>query len=167
MPGRSRSWVLARSRPAAYCQALVRAEYQAAGRHPGAGGDQHRAVAAHLVDRGAADLADGLGDAVHAVDVRLAQLATVSVDGQPTTYLDRAVGNFRINIFRQRGTISLCVRYVRSHVPPFEDLKLPPVLLNLVMEKRGLVLIAVVNGEERLYSQKLACTECGTSQGCS
>ena len=27
----------------------------------------------------------------------------------------------------------------------------------------GLVLIAVVNGEERLYSQKLACTECGTS----
>src|SRR5437667_628506 len=27
----------------------------------------------------------------------------------------------------------------------------------------GLVLVAVVNGEERLYSQKLACTECGTS----
>src|SRR6185295_6017823 len=27
----------------------------------------------------------------------------------------------------------------------------------------GLVLIVVVNGEERLYSQKLACTECGTS----
>jgi twitching motility protein PilU len=62
------------------------------------------------------------------------------------SYLDRSVGNFRINIFRQRGTISLCVRYVRSHVPPFEDLKLPPVLLNLVMEKRGLVLIAGATG---------------------
>ena len=62
------------------------------------------------------------------------------------SHLDRAVGNFRINIFRQRGTISLCVRYVRSHVPPFEDLKLPPVLLNLVMEKRGLVLIAGATG---------------------
>ena len=62
------------------------------------------------------------------------------------SYLDRSVGNFRINIFRQRGTISLCVRYVRSNVPPFEDLKLPPVLLNLVMEKRGLVLIAGATG---------------------
>ena len=62
------------------------------------------------------------------------------------SYLDRSVGNFRINIFRQRGTISLCVRYVRSNVPPFEALKLPPVLLNLVMEKRGLVLIAGATG---------------------
>ncbi|HSS69447.1 MAG TPA: PilT/PilU family type 4a pilus ATPase [Casimicrobiaceae bacterium] len=62
------------------------------------------------------------------------------------SYLDRSVGNFRINIFRQRGTISLCVRYVRSNVPPFEQLKLPPVLLNLVMERRGLVLIAGATG---------------------
>jgi twitching motility protein PilU len=62
------------------------------------------------------------------------------------SYLDRSVGNFRINIFRQRGTISLCIRYVRSNVPPFEDLKLPSVLQNLVMEKRGLVLIAGATG---------------------
>src|SRR5690242_17670027 len=62
------------------------------------------------------------------------------------SYLDRSVGNFRINIFRQRGTISLCIRYVRSHVPPFEELKLPQVLLDLVMEKRGLVLICGATG---------------------
>ena len=62
------------------------------------------------------------------------------------SYLDRNVGNFRINIFRQRGTISLVIRYVRSRVPPFEDLKLPSVLLNLVMEKRGLVLVAGATG---------------------
>src|SRR6202049_351087 len=62
------------------------------------------------------------------------------------SYLDRSVGNFRINIFRQRGTISLCIRYVRSNVPPFDQLKLPPVLLNLIMEKRGLVLIAGATG---------------------
>jgi twitching motility protein PilU len=62
------------------------------------------------------------------------------------SYLDRSVGNFRINIFRQRGTISMCIRYVRSHVPPFEELKLPQVLLNLVMEKRGLVLICGATG---------------------
>ena len=62
------------------------------------------------------------------------------------SHLDPAVGNFRINIFRQRGTISLVVRYVRSDIPSFEQLKLPPVLLELVMEKRGLVLIAGATG---------------------
>jgi len=36
----------------------------------------------------------------------------------------------------------MVVRYVRSVIPRFEQLKLPPVLLDLVMEKRGLVLVA-------------------------
>ena len=62
------------------------------------------------------------------------------------SYLDRSVGNFRVNIFRQRGTISLVIRYVRSNVPPFEQLKLPAVLLDLVKEKRGLVLVAGATG---------------------
>jgi twitching motility protein PilU len=62
------------------------------------------------------------------------------------SHLDRAVGNFRINIFRQRGTISLVIRFVRSHIPSFEELKLPPVLLDLIMEKRGLVLVAGATG---------------------
>jgi len=62
------------------------------------------------------------------------------------SHLDRAVGNFRINIFRQRGTISLVIRFVRSNVPAFWQLNLPPVLLDLVMEKRGLVLICGATG---------------------
>jgi twitching motility protein PilU len=62
------------------------------------------------------------------------------------SHLDRAVGNFRINIFRQRGSIGLVVRYVRSAIPRFEQLRLPPVLLELVMEKRGLVLVAGATG---------------------
>jgi twitching motility protein PilU len=35
---------------------------------------------------------------------------------------------------------------VRSHVPPFQELRLPPVLLDLVMEKRGLILVAGSTG---------------------
>ena len=62
------------------------------------------------------------------------------------SHLDRAVGNFRINIFRQRGTISLVIRFVRANIPAFEDLRLPPVLLDIVMERRGLVLIAGATG---------------------
>jgi twitching motility protein PilU len=62
------------------------------------------------------------------------------------SHLDRAVGNFRINIFRQRGTIALVIRYVKSRIPSFDELRLPPVLLDMVMEKRGLVLIAGATG---------------------
>ena len=62
------------------------------------------------------------------------------------SHLDRAVGNFRINIFRQRGTLALVIRYVRSSVPPFEQLGLPPVLLDMVLAKRGLVLVAGATG---------------------
>jgi twitching motility protein PilU len=62
------------------------------------------------------------------------------------SHLDGAYGNYRINIFRQRGTISMVIRYVRSNVPPFAALKLPRVLLDIVTEKRGLVLIAGATG---------------------
>jgi len=62
------------------------------------------------------------------------------------SHLDPHVGNFRINIFRQRGTISLVIRYVRSDIPSFDQLRLPKVLLDLVMEKRGLVMIAGATG---------------------
>jgi len=62
------------------------------------------------------------------------------------SHLEGAYGNFRINVFRQRGSISLVIRYVRSNVPPFAALKLPPVLLDIVMEKRGLVLVAGSTG---------------------
>lgn len=68
------------------------------------------------------------------------------------SHLDREVGNFRINIFRQRGSISLVIRYVRSSVPPFEALHLPPVLLDLVMAKRGLVLVAGATGSGKSTS---------------
>src|SRR5258705_4885996 len=61
-------------------------------------------------------------------------------------YLDVAGAIFGCNIFGHTGTLSRFMRYVRGGEPPFEDLKLPQVLLNLVMEKRGLVLIAGATG---------------------
>src|SRR5208337_277877 len=66
---------------------------QATGGDASARGDQDGAVAGDLVDRRAADLADRLGDAVHAVDVGLAQLTAVRVDRQAAAQLDRAAGD--------------------------------------------------------------------------
>src|SRR5712691_8429351 len=56
-------------------------------------------------------------------------------------YTMPGVGRFRINVFRQRGVVGLAVRRVRSEVPSFEELRLPPVVRTLADLHRGLVLV--------------------------
>jgi twitching motility protein PilU len=56
------------------------------------------------------------------------------------------IGNFRINIFRQKNTVAMVVRYVKPEVPPFDTLGLPPVLKDLIMEKLGLILVVGATG---------------------
>jgi twitching motility protein PilU len=56
------------------------------------------------------------------------------------------IGNFRINIFRQRGDVAIVIRYVRGDIVNVEDLHLPSVLKELIMEKRGLVLVVGATG---------------------
>ena len=56
------------------------------------------------------------------------------------------VGNFRVNIFRQRGSISIVVRFILGNIPELDSLGLPPVLADMIMEKRGLILIVGATG---------------------
>ncbi|MBN8451013.1 MAG: PilT/PilU family type 4a pilus ATPase [Candidatus Accumulibacter necessarius] len=56
------------------------------------------------------------------------------------------LGNFRINLFRQRASISIVIRYVMGNIPPLDSLSLPAVLADLVMERRGLILIVGATG---------------------
>ena len=56
------------------------------------------------------------------------------------------VGNFRINMFRQRASISIVVRYILGNIPPLDSLSLPSTLAELIMEKRGLILIVGSTG---------------------
>jgi twitching motility protein PilU len=51
------------------------------------------------------------------------------------------IGKFRINVFRSRGEVALVARFVRNRIPSIESLGLPPILKELVMEKRGLILV--------------------------
>jgi twitching motility protein PilU len=55
-------------------------------------------------------------------------------------------GNFRINIFRQRNSVAMVIRFVKPDVPSFEGLGLPPILKEVVMEKLGLVLVVGSTG---------------------
>ena len=56
------------------------------------------------------------------------------------------IGNFRVNIFRQRGDIAIVIRYVRGKIQNVEELNLPIILKDLIMEKRGLVLMVGATG---------------------
>lgn len=58
----------------------------------------------------------------------------------------RELGNFRINLMWQRASIAMVVRYLDSEIPDVEALGLPPVLREVVMEKRGLVLVVGASG---------------------
>ena len=62
------------------------------------------------------------------------------------SYRSPEIGNFRVNIFRQRGDIAIVIRHVRGKILNIEELNLPPVLKELIMEKRGLVLMVGATG---------------------
>ncbi len=62
---------------------------------------------------------------------------------------------------RRNHTIEVVID--RLLVKPGIEKRLEAAIDTATKLANGLVLVAVVNGEERLYSQKLACTECGTS----
>jgi twitching motility protein PilU len=63
-----------------------------------------------------------------------------------TGYALEGVGNFRLSVFRQKGTPALVVRYIPAEIPKFETLNLPPVLCDVIMEKRGLILMVGATG---------------------
>lgn len=56
------------------------------------------------------------------------------------------IGRFRLSAFRQRGSISAVFRYVPGDIPRIDTLNLPPVLSDLIMEKRGLILVVGSTG---------------------
>jgi twitching motility protein PilT len=63
-----------------------------------------------------------------------------------TAYTAEDVGRFRVNGFRQRGSISFAFRYVPKEVPSFEKLNLPLGVQNLAEEHRGLILVTGATG---------------------
>ena len=67
-------------------------------------------------------------------------------------YSIRNVGRFRINIFRQRNEISIVARNIVTEIPNADDLGLPPILKDVVMAKRGLVLFVGATGSGKSTS---------------
>jgi twitching motility protein PilT len=56
------------------------------------------------------------------------------------------VGRFRVNVFRQRGTLGVVLRVIPIEVPTLEDLELPPVLSRIAESPSGMVLVTGITG---------------------
>lgn len=56
------------------------------------------------------------------------------------------IGRFRANIYRQRGSLAAAVRLIPVEVPGLKDLDLPPMVANLALRERGLILVTGVTG---------------------
>ena len=62
------------------------------------------------------------------------------------------LGRFRLSAFRQRGSISAVFRFIPASIPPLGELGLPEVLSELIMEKRGLLLVVGATGSGKSTS---------------
>ncbi len=63
-----------------------------------------------------------------------------------------AVSRFRVNIFQQRGSVGLVVRRIKAEIASLDELGLPDILKDIVMSKRGLVLVVGATGSGKSTS---------------
>jgi twitching motility protein PilU len=69
-----------------------------------------------------------------------------------TAYALEGVGAFRISAFRQKGSPAVVVRFIPGDVPKFDTLGLPDVLKELILQKRGLILMVGATGSGKSTS---------------
>ena len=62
------------------------------------------------------------------------------------------VSRFRVNAFTQRGSVGVVLRVIRSDIPEFADLDLPPILKDIAMTSRGLVIFVGATGSGKSTS---------------
>ena len=65
---------------------------------------------------------------------------------------EEGIGRFRVNIFRQRNSISMVIRNIKTDIPNWEKLGLPEILTDVIMAKRGLVLFVGATGSGKSTS---------------
>ena len=68
------------------------------------------------------------------------------------SYYAPGLGRFRTNVFQQKGTFALAMRYVKTEVPSFEQLGLRPILRQIAEEHRGIILMAGTTGSGKSTS---------------
>jgi twitching motility protein PilU len=104
------------------------------------------------------------------IDGKLQPVSSVPLSGQHTVELARAlmndrqaadfeahkevnfaispsgIGRFRVNAFMQLGRVGIVLRTINTEIPSFEQLQLPPILRELSLAKRGLMIVVGATG---------------------
>lgn len=62
------------------------------------------------------------------------------------------LSRFRVNVFMQQGYVGMVLRTIAAEIPDFDAMRLPPILKDVVMEKRGLVLMVGGTGSGKSTS---------------
>jgi twitching motility protein PilU len=60
--------------------------------------------------------------------------------------VEQGIGSFRVNVFKQRGACGMVIRHIKVGIPTIEQLGVPETLKDLVLEKRGLILVVGATG---------------------
>ncbi|HTN27834.1 MAG TPA: PilT/PilU family type 4a pilus ATPase [Burkholderiales bacterium] len=69
-----------------------------------------------------------------------------------TGYIYENVGNYRVSAFQQKGSPAVVIRYIPSLIPQMDTLDLPETLKDIIMQKRGLVLVVGATGSGKTTS---------------
>jgi len=65
---------------------------------------------------------------------------------------ESGIGRFRVNIFKQRNEVSMVIRNIKAEIPDLKELGLPPVLKDVIMSKRGIILFVGGTGSGKSTS---------------
>ena len=80
------------------------------------------------------------------MDGRVRQEFESAMEVDVAIALDDGSARFRVNVFRQRGCVAMVLRLIPSKIPSIKDLGLPEILSDVVMSKRGLILMVGATG---------------------
>lgn len=91
------------------------------------------------------DIANGLMDATQQQQFAQKPEMNLALDLE-------GIGRFRVNIFKQRHKVALVIRNIKTEIPNADELGLPPILKESIMEKRGLILFVGGTGSGKSTS---------------
>lgn len=77
------------------------------------------------------------------------------------------LSRFRINAFRQRGSVAIAVRIIPEKVPTFEDLRLPEIVGTLAEKNRGLVLVTGPTGSGKSTTMAAMIDQINNKRACN
>ncbi len=84
--------------------------------------------------------------ALNVIPDSLVQTQIDKLQEYDTSYMLAGVARFRVNVYRQRGSLALVLRVIPSEVPTLEELNLPPIIKTIASNERGLVLVTGSTG---------------------